>query len=331
MARPSTSTATPSAAPTREDKAARAAASLREREERVRADKARAERSANVARGNLGKEEAERDFAQLLIDAVRDHKVRRRSRCASSPLVADVVLTSLRLSRRPTLTTSHPPSPATHASTPRPCTRPTSAASLSSTSRSCTAPASPTSRPSSPLARPGSRRPSTTSSPPSRPTRTSHVSSAPTLTPSRVSTRRGSLGARSAPGTTSRRCCARARSSSTGAACASSRRGTRSRLSGRRAPGTTSRTTTSPTLATWPSRSTSRRSTPCSRCARLSPLVSSLSLLEPPLTPAACSLAHSQNDKRYLEFDHVPDERARWVEEYTENLAAPKATVHQRD
>ncbi|GAA6056664.1 hypothetical protein JCM3770_006335 [Rhodotorula araucariae] len=38
-----------------------------------------------------------------------------------------------------------------------------------------------------------------------------------------------------------------------------------------------------------------------------------------------------KNDKRYLEFDHVPEERARWVEEYTENLAAPKATVHQRD
>jgi len=76
---PSSSSKGTAAAPaptTKEDKAARAAASLREREERVRAEKARAERSANVARGALGKEEAEREFAQLLIDAVRDHKVR---------------------------------------------------------------------------------------------------------------------------------------------------------------------------------------------------------------------------------------------------------------
>lgn len=42
-------------------------------------------------------------------------------------------------------------------------------------------------------------------------------------------------------------------------------------------------------------------------------------------------LRFSQNDKRYLEFNHVPEERARWVEEYVENLAAPKTTVHQRD
>ncbi|GAA6013926.1 hypothetical protein JCM10207_000168 [Rhodosporidiobolus poonsookiae] len=62
--------------PTKEDKAARAAASLREREEKVRAEKMQAERQAVRARGNLGKEEAEREFAQLLVDAVRDHKAR---------------------------------------------------------------------------------------------------------------------------------------------------------------------------------------------------------------------------------------------------------------
>ncbi|GAA6017121.1 hypothetical protein JCM11491_003267 [Sporobolomyces phaffii] len=60
----------------KEDRAARAAASLREREERVRQEKSKAERNANQARGNLGKEEAEREFGQLLIDAVRDHKAR---------------------------------------------------------------------------------------------------------------------------------------------------------------------------------------------------------------------------------------------------------------
>ncbi|GAA5880153.1 hypothetical protein JCM16303_001231 [Sporobolomyces ruberrimus] len=59
---------------TKEDRAARAAASLREREERVRQEKSKSERNANQARGNLGKEEAEREFGQLLIDAVRDHK-----------------------------------------------------------------------------------------------------------------------------------------------------------------------------------------------------------------------------------------------------------------
>ncbi|CEQ43132.1 SPOSA6832_05033 [Sporobolomyces salmonicolor] len=76
--RPSTSAAAPSTkpAPLKEDKAARAAASLRDREERVRAEKQRAERSTNFARGQLGKEEAEREFGQLLIDAVRDHAAR---------------------------------------------------------------------------------------------------------------------------------------------------------------------------------------------------------------------------------------------------------------
>lgn len=73
---PSGSTNSGKPAPSKEDKAARAAASLREREERVRQEKMRAERNTNLARGNLGKEEAEREFGQLLVDAVRDHKVR---------------------------------------------------------------------------------------------------------------------------------------------------------------------------------------------------------------------------------------------------------------
>ncbi|GAA5990836.1 hypothetical protein JCM10908_000039 [Rhodotorula pacifica] len=60
----------------KEDKAARAAASLREREEKVRAEKMKNARSAERARGHLGKEEAEREFAQLLVDAVRDHSAR---------------------------------------------------------------------------------------------------------------------------------------------------------------------------------------------------------------------------------------------------------------
>ncbi|GAA5942045.1 uncharacterized protein JCM15063_004280 [Sporobolomyces koalae] len=58
----------------KEDKAARAAASLREREERVRQDKDKAARHAHQARSHLGKDEAEREFGQLMIDAVRDHK-----------------------------------------------------------------------------------------------------------------------------------------------------------------------------------------------------------------------------------------------------------------
>lgn len=38
--------------------------------------------------------------------------------------------------------------------------------------------------------------------------------------------------------------------------------------------------------------------------------------------------ALEQNDKRYLEFNHVPEDREKWVEEYVNNLAAPKTTVH---
>lgn len=44
----------------------------------------RAERNTTLARGNLGKEEAGREFGQLLVDAVRDHKVRVEI-CAVKP------------------------------------------------------------------------------------------------------------------------------------------------------------------------------------------------------------------------------------------------------
>lgn len=40
--------------------------------------------------------------------------------------------------------------------------------------------------------------------------------------------------------------------------------------------------------------------------------------------------ALEQNDKRYLEFN-LPEDREKWVEEYVNNLAAPKTTVHQRE
>lgn len=68
--------ASTSAAKTKEDKAARAAASLREREEKVRLEQMKSARSAERARGHLGKDEAEREFAQRLVDTVRDHNVR---------------------------------------------------------------------------------------------------------------------------------------------------------------------------------------------------------------------------------------------------------------
>ncbi|KAG0660642.1 hypothetical protein C6P46_004505 [Rhodotorula mucilaginosa] len=76
VASTSSSSTKPAQAPSKEDKAARAAASLREREEKVRLEKMRNARSAERARGHLGKDEAEREFAQLLVDAVRDHNAR---------------------------------------------------------------------------------------------------------------------------------------------------------------------------------------------------------------------------------------------------------------
>ncbi|KZV91760.1 hypothetical protein EXIGLDRAFT_719060 [Exidia glandulosa HHB12029] len=35
-----------------------------------------------------------------------------------------------------------------------------------------------------------------------------------------------------------------------------------------------------------------------------------------------------KGDKRYIVFDHVPEERERWVREYLERMAAPKLSVH---
>lgn len=63
-------------APTKADRAARAAAALREREDQIRHEQARSQRSAQAARGAAGREEAEREFGQLLIDHVRDHEAR---------------------------------------------------------------------------------------------------------------------------------------------------------------------------------------------------------------------------------------------------------------
>lgn len=72
---PESSSAAPKAA-TKEERAARAAASLREREEQVRAEKERVARSTNFAKGQLGREEGERDFGTLLVDKITDHEVR---------------------------------------------------------------------------------------------------------------------------------------------------------------------------------------------------------------------------------------------------------------
>lgn len=67
--------ATASDGPAKSDKAARAAASLKEREEQVRIEKERMSRTASAARGAAGREEGEREFNSLLIDLVRDHEV----------------------------------------------------------------------------------------------------------------------------------------------------------------------------------------------------------------------------------------------------------------
>lgn len=64
------------AAHAKDDRAARAAASLKEREAQVRAQKERVSRSADVAKGALGREEGEREFGSMLVDLIRDHEVR---------------------------------------------------------------------------------------------------------------------------------------------------------------------------------------------------------------------------------------------------------------
>jgi len=63
-------------APTKADRAARTAAALREREDQIRHEQARSQRSAQAARGAAGREEAEREFGQLLVDQIRDHEAR---------------------------------------------------------------------------------------------------------------------------------------------------------------------------------------------------------------------------------------------------------------
>jgi len=37
-----------------------------------------------------------------------------------------------------------------------------------------------------------------------------------------------------------------------------------------------------------------------------------------------------RNDKRYTNFDHIPDQREKWLREYLANLSAPKLSVHVR-
>ncbi|KAF7776168.1 hypothetical protein Agabi119p4_4561 [Agaricus bisporus var. burnettii] len=37
-----------------------------------------------------------------------------------------------------------------------------------------------------------------------------------------------------------------------------------------------------------------------------------------------------KNDKRYMTFDHIPEQREKWLREYIANLAAPKLSVHVR-
>jgi sRNA-binding protein len=58
-----------------EDRKAKQAASLREREEKVRRDKLALERATGKSRADAGREGSEREFKTLLIDAVRDHDV----------------------------------------------------------------------------------------------------------------------------------------------------------------------------------------------------------------------------------------------------------------
>ncbi|GAA5941470.1 hypothetical protein JCM3775_004934 [Rhodotorula graminis] len=274
--RPSTSTSAPSAPALKEDKAARAAASLREREERVRADKARAERSANVARSNLGKDEAEREFAQLLIDAVRDHKAHFDDLVPSLSRDPRFDAQALYPSDKRRLFEQHQQK----------------------------------------------------------------------LHRSRVADVEALFAAHSPKLTTPFHDVLPAISSDPHVA----------RLVGTDFDALENLYTAS--IA----RRTQRARDDFSQMLRESPILEhwgrmrklekrdKVALIgqegtrndesdddEPDTRDMAEQIdlkaihAVLKNDKRYLEFDHVPDDRARWVEEYTENLAAPKATVHQRD
>lgn len=59
-----------------EERKAKQQASLREREEKVRKEKAALDRTAGRVRAEVGREESTREFKNLLIDAVRDHEAR---------------------------------------------------------------------------------------------------------------------------------------------------------------------------------------------------------------------------------------------------------------
>lgn len=59
-----------------EERKAKQAASLKEREEKVRREKEALERAAGRSRATASKEEAEREYKSLLIDAVRDHEAK---------------------------------------------------------------------------------------------------------------------------------------------------------------------------------------------------------------------------------------------------------------
>jgi transcription elongation regulator 1 len=72
------------------DKAARQAASLREREEKARRDRERIERMAGRSRMEAGREEAEREFRTLLIDAVYSHEVDSSISCLDETRLTDV-------------------------------------------------------------------------------------------------------------------------------------------------------------------------------------------------------------------------------------------------
>lgn len=62
-----------------EERRQRQEASLRAREEQVRRQRDQLERDAGRSLRDLGREEAEREFRNLLVDAVRDHDVRPHS------------------------------------------------------------------------------------------------------------------------------------------------------------------------------------------------------------------------------------------------------------
>ncbi|BGP47585.1 hypothetical protein JCM10450v2_003448 [Rhodotorula kratochvilovae] len=272
----SSSSSSSKPAPTKEDKAARAAASLREREERVRAEKARAERSANVARGNLGKEEAEREFGQLLVDAVRDHKARFEDVAPALSRDPRFDAQSLHPSDKRRLFEQHQQK--LHRSRVADVE-----ALFAAHSPKLTTPFHDV-------------LPAISSDP--------HVTR---LVGSDFDALEALYGAWLA------------------------RRAQRARED------FTQMLRESPILEHWGRmRKLEKHEKPAligqegTRNDESDEEEADTREMAEQIDLKAIH-AVLKNDKRYLEFDHVPDERARWVEEYTENLAAPKATVHQRE